>query len=271
MEKDQAVIDGVRTVWRHAPSRSDVPTVYVHGVPTYSFDWDPLIERAGGLAFDLPGFGESEKPPDREHSLHSISRFTEAFVDHHGYEQVNLVVHDWGGAAVDFALRHPERIRRLLIFNMPFGVEGWKWHWIARIWRRRGQGELFQATTSKPAVSLLLRRGRPGLRAMPKDWRDAQYACLDKATKAAILRLYRSISNEESDVYARSVAARFAGIEAPVLVLWGDRDPYISSWFADAHGRNFPNATVEHLPDAGHWVWIDDPAAVERAATFLTT
>lgn len=270
MQKDQAVIDGTRTVWRHAPPRGDVPTVYVHGVPTYSFDWDPLLERVGGLAPDLPGFGESEKDPDREQSLPAISRFAQAFADHHGLDQLNLVVHDWGGAALDFALRRPERIRRLLILNTPFGIEGWKWHWIARIWRRPVQGELFQATSTKPAVKLLMRRGRERMRAMPQEWLDAQWAEYDAATRKAILRLYRSMPEAESDAYARSVASRFAALEAPVLVLWGDRDPYIPGWFADAYAERFPNATVARFPRAGHWPWIDDPAALDRAAAFLT-
>lgn len=269
MPRDHAVIDGSRIVWRHAPWTGDVPTVYIHGVPTYSFDWDPLLARTGGLAPDLPGFGESEKAPDREQSLEAISRFVEAFVDHHGFAQVNLVVHDWGGAALDFALRRPERIHRLVIINTPFGIEGWKWHWIARIWRRPVQGEIFQATSSKPAVSLLMRRGRERLRAMPKDWRDAQWEHFDKPTRAAILRLYRSMSEEQSDAYARSVAHRFGALTAPTLVIWGERDPYIPSWFADAYAERLPNATVARFPRAGHWAWVDDPAALERAVAFL--
>lgn len=263
------MIDGTRTVWRHAPAQGDVPTVYIHGVPTYSYDWDPLLARTGGLAPDLPGFGESEKAPDREQSLHAISRFTEAFVDHHGHDQVNLVIHDWGGAAIDFALRHPERIRRLVILNTPFGIEGWHWHWIARIWRRRIQGELFQATASKPSVKLLMRRGRERLRPMPQDWLDQQWKGFDRPTRAAILRLYRSLSDEQSDAYARQVAPLFAGLTAPTLVVWGDKDPYIPAWFADAYADRLPNATVARFPRAGHWAWVDDPAALERVATFL--
>lgn len=269
MEIGSAVIDGVRASWREAPWQGDVPALYVHGVPSYSFDWEPMLARVGGLAPDLPGFGDSEKPPDREQSIASISRFVEAFADHHGLAQVDLVVHDWGGAALDFALRRPERIRRLVIINTLTGIEGYRWHWIARVWRRRGQGELFQATTTKTALSLLLRRGRKRLRPMPSGWVDAAWSRYDKPTRAAILRLYRSISNEGMDAYARGVTPRFAALTAPTLVLWGDRDPYISPWVADVYGARLPGATVAHFPDAGHWPWVDSPAALDRVCAFL--
>lgn len=265
---ETALIDGCRTAYRRADWKGDVPTVYVHGVPTYSFDWDPFLERVGGLAFDLPGFGASEKDPDREQSPEAISRFVEAFCDELGHQKVNLVIHDWGGAAIDFALKHPERINRLLIMNTPMGLLGWQWHWIARIWRRPVQGELMQATTTKAAMTNLMRRGRKHYRAMPKDWRDAQWAHYDKATRAAVLRLYRSASNQDSDDYAREVEHLFAEVDAPVLILWGDRDPYISSWFADVYAAKFPNGKVEHF-DAGHWPWVDRQDVLERGCEFL--
>lgn len=270
MEFGAAIIDGTRVSWRQAPWQGDVPALYVHGVPTYSFDWEPFLARVGGLAPDLPGFGDSEKAPGREQSLDAISRFTEAFADHHGLAQVDLVVHDWGGAALDFALRRPERVRRLLIINTPFGLEGFRWHWIARIWRRRVQGELFQATTTKAGVTLLMRRGRRHLRAMPAAWRDAQWERYDRSTRAAILRLYRSASNEDLDAYARQVAPRLAALTAPTLVVWGDRDPYIPSSFADAYAARLPDCTVAHFPDGGHWPWVDSPAAFARACAFLS-
>ncbi|HEU0024726.1 MAG TPA: hypothetical protein VFQ12_08855, partial [Thermoleophilaceae bacterium] len=46
----------------------DVPVLYVHGVPTASALWTPFLERIGGIAPDLPGFGESAKPAEFDYS-----------------------------------------------------------------------------------------------------------------------------------------------------------------------------------------------------------
>ena len=49
--------------WRSAPATGGGATpLYLHGVPTSSDDWVPFLERTGGIAPDLPGFGRSGKP-----------------------------------------------------------------------------------------------------------------------------------------------------------------------------------------------------------------
>ena len=56
----------------------DAPTLYLHGVPTHSYDWVPFLERTGGIAPDLPGFGRSAKPADFDYSIAGYDRFLEA-------------------------------------------------------------------------------------------------------------------------------------------------------------------------------------------------
>jgi pimeloyl-ACP methyl ester carboxylesterase len=48
----------------HIRQAGDAPILYLHGVPTHSWDWIPFLERFGGSAPDLPGFGRSAKPAD---------------------------------------------------------------------------------------------------------------------------------------------------------------------------------------------------------------
>ena len=66
MQERQGQIAGTNALWREAPARGGRPPVlYVHGVPTSGSDWLPFLERAGGYAPDLPGFGRSEMPAGR--------------------------------------------------------------------------------------------------------------------------------------------------------------------------------------------------------------
>ena len=83
------------------------PTLYVHGVPTSSSDFAPFLAAAGGIAVDLPGFGRSAKPADRAYVIAEYDLFLERFLDALELERVNLVVHDWGSAALAFAQRRP--------------------------------------------------------------------------------------------------------------------------------------------------------------------
>jgi pimeloyl-ACP methyl ester carboxylesterase len=141
----------------------------------------------------------------------------------------------------------------------------YRWHWIARIWRRRGLGELFNATTSKFAVGQLLRLARPGLRPMPAEMVDAIWESWDAGTRRAVLGLYRS-----ADPLPLVLAGeRLGELDCPALVAWGAEDPYISTEQARWYARVLPNAELEVLEDAGHWPWIDRPELVERVTGFL--
>src|SRR5262245_11739467 len=107
-------VAGIWTHWREAPAQADLPVLYVHGVPTASWDWLPYLERIGGIAPDLPGFGSSAKPTDFDYSIDGYVRWLAAFVDARGWERFSLVVHDWGGLALVLAQDQPERIERLV-------------------------------------------------------------------------------------------------------------------------------------------------------------
>jgi pimeloyl-ACP methyl ester carboxylesterase len=120
-------LGGQPVFWRSAGD-DDVPVLFLHGVPTSSDDWVPLLRRTGGLAPDLPGFGRSGKRGDGDFTMHGIARFTGEFLDLVGAERVRLVVHDWGAAGLVWAQREPERVERLVIVNAVPLVAGFRWH-----------------------------------------------------------------------------------------------------------------------------------------------
>ena len=55
----------------------------------------------------------------------------------------------------------------------------------------------------------------------------------------------------------------------PVLVLWGELDPWFPAAFGAAYAQALGNAEVQLLADAGHWPWLDRPELGERIAAFL--
>jgi pimeloyl-ACP methyl ester carboxylesterase len=97
----------------------------VHGWPETKRIWWRNIAplAAAGLrviAPDLRGFGESDVAPDGFGDVASHSRDLAALLDALGVTRVVLVGGDLGGAVIqDFALRFPDRVERLVIFNSP--------------------------------------------------------------------------------------------------------------------------------------------------------
>jgi pimeloyl-ACP methyl ester carboxylesterase len=194
---------GDRTIfWRSA---GDAPIVYVHGVPTHSGDWLPFLERTGGFALDLPGFGRSGKDRDGDYTMRGLARAVGQFVDHLGLETVRLAVHDWGGLALVWAMEHADRIERLVVVDAVALVPGYRWHWIAQLWRRRGVGELFMATSTRAGYKLLSRQSNATKGPLPEDFIDAFWSYFDGGTRRAILQLYRSAPESELEAAARQM------------------------------------------------------------------
>lgn len=259
-------LDGQPVFWRSAPGPepAHAPVLYVHGVPTSGEDWLPFLERTGGLAPDLPGFGRSGKGGHNDYSLEGIARFVERFLDEVVHaEHVRLVVHDWGAAALAFAQRAPERVERLVVLDAVPLLPGYRWHRVARLWRTPLLGELAMGFTSRRTLARALRPAFAG--PVPEGFAEAAMRHFDQGTQRAILRLYRSADEASLAAAGRDLSR----LGAPALVGWGARDPYISSRFGEQYAAELPDARVAIVEDAGHWPWLDRPDLIDRIATFL--
>lgn len=242
--------------WRSAPS-ADPPILFLHGVPTSSDIWLPFLERSGGLAPDLLGFGRSGKRGDLDYSLDGLAQFVDDFLELTSTTRVRLVVHDWGAAiGLRWAQREPDRVERLVIVNGLPLLEGFRWHRVARGWRIRGLGELMVGGTTRWAMR----------RALPAAIADGAFEHFDQGTQRAVLHLYRSTSQAQ---LARA-GSGLQRLDAPALIVWGDRDRYIPPRAADAYAAALGGESeVVHLAEAGHWPWYDRPDVVDRIAAFL--
>jgi pimeloyl-ACP methyl ester carboxylesterase len=261
-------VAGVPVFWREAPAPARRPPLYVHGVPTNSDDFLPFLEQTGGIAPDLPGFGRSGKPADFDYSIQGYDHFLEAFLQQLRLDRFSLVVHDWGGVGLALAQRMPERLERLVIVNCVPLLPGYRWHPIARIWRRRLLGELFMGFSTRWGLKQLSRQATAAAGPAPEELIDRVWEHFDHGTQRAILKLYRSAPE---DVLAEA-GARLGDIRCRTLVLWGAEDPYIPASFAEAYAEALGGPTrVEVVAGAGHWPWVDRPELVDTVAEFLDT
>lgn len=258
-------VAGAPVFYRHAPATG--PTVvYLHSVPTSSDDWVAFLERSGGIAPDLLGFGRSGKGGHLVYTLPAYVDFLETLLQMLDVESMVLVGHGWGAAiGLMFAQRHVERIERLVIIDAVPLLAGFQWPRLARRWRLPVVGELLMGSVNQWLLARLLRAGT----VTPEAWSQERIAAVweqfDQGTQRAILRLHRSID-------PAGLAAAGAGLpdlSAPALVIWGDRDPWLSSSLADAYAQRLPHAQLEHVAQAGHWPWLDQPDVVQRVTAFV--
>lgn len=261
------MVDGVRVFYRRVPGEG-APTVYCHGNPTHGEDWLPFLERGGpAIAIDMPGWGRSDHPAAThfDYSMYGLSAFLERCLDELGVGRRKLVVHDWGSLALIGAQRRPELIEKLVVINAVPLLPGYRWHWIAQLWRRRPIGEILNRTTTKGSLALLLRQASGSRRPMPGGFVEMIWDHWDEGTQAAVLALYR---HADPDDLARA-GGTLALLAGPSLVVWGDRDPYLPTCFAGAYAAALPDARVKIVPGAGHWPWIDDARVVGTVLDFL--
>jgi pimeloyl-ACP methyl ester carboxylesterase len=247
-------------------SSGERPVLYVHDALTSSDDLVAFLERTGGLAPDLIGFGRSGKGGHLDYSPEGLVDFLDAFLLHLAVDRVSLVGHGWGGAlGLLLAIRRPGLIERIVVINAVPLLDGFAWHRPARIWRRPVIGELAMGSTSRRLLSHQLRRGST----VPTAWSESRLATVwdqfDQGTQRALLRLHRAAD----ETRLAELGGDLASLTIPALVLWGVSDPWFAPRFADAYAARLPDAKVEHIDGAGHWPWLDEPRLIDRVAEFL--
>jgi pimeloyl-ACP methyl ester carboxylesterase len=240
------------------------PIVLLHGNPDTHAVWSGVVAQLGEghrcITPDLPGFGRSRAPADFDCSLENQAAFVGGLLGALALDRVHLVVHDVGGTyGLAFAAQHAARLRTLTIFNCNFFPD-YRWHFWARVWRRRGFGEAAMAIANRPLFVREMRRGSPK---MTTEYARQAYAEFTRDTKRMVLRWYRAM--DSSALAGWDTRLLEATAHTPKQVLWGDRDPFIPAATADRFGGE-----VHRFADCGHWVMIEEPArAAARIAALV--
>jgi pimeloyl-ACP methyl ester carboxylesterase len=258
-------LDGQPVHLRRAGA-DDVPILFLHGIPTSSFDWLGPLALGGGIAVDLPGFGRSGKRGDLDYSLEGHATFIDRLLDALGIEQVRLCAHDWGAAAgLVWAMRDPARAQRLVIVNGVPLLPGFRWRGPARIARAPAIGEIAVGLATRRVLRLLSRRATGTGAPLPAAFTESAAEHFDQGTQRAVLKILRATTPATLAAAGHDLAS----VTAPALVLWGAEDPLIPARFGAGYAATLGDATLEAVPSAGHWPWIDQPQLGERIVEHL--
>jgi haloalkane dehalogenase len=266
-EKHWLDLDGLR--YHYLDEGSGEAVVAVHGNPTWSFYYRDLVRELRAdyrvVVPDHMGCGLSDKPGDDVYD-YSLNRRIEDFsrlMDDLGIDDINLVVHDWGGMiGLGWAARNPERVKRLVVLNTAaFHLPKSKtFPW--QLWMVR----------DTPLGPLMVRglnafaRGASRVactrKKLTKDVRDAYCAPYDSwADRIATLRFVQDIplgpGDRGYDIVSDTAARLETFRDRPVLVCWGDKDFVFDHHFLAEWQRIFPDAEVHRFPDCGHYILED--------------
>ncbi|RNL85567.1 alpha/beta fold hydrolase [Halostreptopolyspora alba] len=258
------VVDGVRLAY--CDHGSGEPVVLVHGTPSHSVIWRDVLPRvvaAGNrvVAFDLLGYGRSERPVDRDTSVTAQADLLERLLATLGIGEVTLVGHDLGGAIGQIlATRAPERMRRLMLVDT-VSFDSWP----SETWRRiiadhPGGAAGMAADEFEELLAAQL--------AMTVNDRSMSGAVLD-----AYLAPYRSTVGRVSffehqvrhydSVHTRRVVPHLGRLRMPVRIVWGGADSWQPASYAARLHEAIPGSTEPVIIDgAGHFLPEEAPDTV---------
>lgn len=258
---------GVTTrVFQAGPNlKATEAVVFVHGNPGSAEDWRALMMATAPygrvIALDMPGFGHADKPAQYPYSIEGGTAFLTEALKQLGVLRAHLVLHDFGGPwGLMWAAMNPMALGSITLMNTGV-LKGYRWHYMARIWRTPILGELQQLLTTRSGFKWGISVGCP--QGLPLDFVNRMYDDLNWGTKRAILKLYRSTSDLGNR--GEALAKMLAPLNPPTLVVWGAADPYLPARFAEQQRETFAQAKVVLLPRSGHFPFADDPQGVADA------
>ena len=276
-ESRHAVVNGVRIHYVEAGDGD--PVLFVHGNPTWSYLWRnilPAVARTHrAIALDLMGFGRSERPPGARYDLDEHMGILDGFIEQLGAPRLSLVLHDWGGIlGMHYAVAHRERIAKVALASTSLAPPGRSLRWALRLPRLPGLGWLLVQRLNL-FLPLALRAGViQRSRRTPEMLRRYREPFPDAASRLPIRRWTEQLPARPDDRVSRvldMIGEVLPAFEAPVLILRGRFDPILSMARARLLARLLPDARLEVVPGAGHFMQEDQPERVAASLrAFLT-
>ncbi len=254
-------IRGFRVYYYAAGSRGvGDPVVFLHGFPTSSRLWHAVVRDFPPghrlVVCDLPGFGRSDPP--RAFSVGSWASDIVGMLDELRIPRACLVGHGLGGTIARRVLQEaPSRVTHLaLLATPPSGVAP---RHLARLARLL----LPLAERAPPGFLAGLVQGSV-LRgfADPERSRLTLDTCLQPFTTQAGRRLLAShlrVLTPSSGETARTIST---DPRVPTAILWGGADPFYPPALAEQLRDAIPDATLEIIPGASHFIPEDAPERV---------
>ena len=230
-----------------------LPLVFVHGFPLSRACWQPQVDDLSSsfrvIAPDLPGFGGRQAAPAGA-TMDSLADDVASLLANLGTEPVVLAGHSMGGyIALAFARRHPELLRGLVLVATRSGRDS------------------DEAAAGRRATAEKVREG--GIEVVVDAMVPKMLAPVNRNSEslAAIRGLMMSSSRDGVTGALLGMADRpdstpgLGEVSVPTLVVTGADDEVIAPAESAALAAAIRGSRLRVLPDAGHMVAWEQPAA----------
>jgi 2-hydroxymuconate-semialdehyde hydrolase len=226
------------------------PVLLLHGFPATRHLWSrvvPLLANSGCrlLVPDLVGYGASEATAGVRIDMGSQAHWMVEMLDALGVAHAAIVAHDVGSAAAQIMVATaPQRVRSLVVLDGVYGGE-WAMEAIASIqaWDPGDAHRLFPVLARRLGKSAVLR--------------EMLTAYEGEQGGLALIRAAQDLDPRQTELIGE--ALRASGV--PALVLWGERDEYLSIASVGEPLATLLGARLVKLPGA-HFTPLDCPAEV---------
>ena len=251
------------------------PVVMVHGNPSWSFYYRKLTRQLSKhyrvIVPDHIGCGLSMKPADSLYQYRLQRRVDdlERLIEHLQLPQkITLVVHDWGGMiGMAWAMRHPERLARLVLMNTAaFHLPVEKKLPLALKICRDTQFGAFLVQGFNLFARAAARIGCQRT-PMPAELRQLYCSPYDNwQHRLSTLRFVQDIPLEPDDPSYALVSEVEEGLKqfahVPVCIVWGEKDFVFDHHFLQQWEQHFSQARIHRFADCGHYILEDAPEEV---------
>lgn len=240
--------------------------VFLHGTPSWSFDFRNVIKQLRSkyrcIAIDHIGFGLSDKPELYDYSTENHSKTFERFVQEKGLNELNLVMHDFGGPiGMNFAIRHPKMVKSLIILN--------SWLWSSE---KHPNFIKFRKVFKNPLFPFLYRYFNfSAAFIMPSSFGEHKLSkqLLTQYTRPfsswryrnGTLAFARSLLYDQ-DWFQRLWDERYYISSKPTLFIWGMKDPILKPDYLKKFQNGFSNFKTVRLEHSGHFPQEEEPKEV---------
>lgn len=240
------------------------PIIILHGLFGFSDNWQTIAKGLSDhhlvVTPDLRNHGRSPHLP--EHSYPLMAEDVRAFLEEHWIFHSTLMGHSMGGkVAMQLALDHPDMVSRLIVVDMAPGQAS------------DNHTDIFQALLSLDLGSITERtEAEAFLAPQIPDFGTRQFL-LKNITRHHDGRFAWKMNLPVLCKHYADILAPVSGspFHKPTLFIRGERSAYIPDAALPLIRSLFPQAEVITIPDAGHWVHADQPAALLAALkTWLT-
>jgi 4,5:9,10-diseco-3-hydroxy-5,9,17-trioxoandrosta-1(10),2-diene-4-oate hydrolase len=239
----------------------------VHGLVGSSANWrssiGPLSQTASVYAIDQLGMGKSQRIAGLDTGLEATADRLAATMDALGLRSADIVGHSHGGAvALMFAARHPQRVRRLILFAPanPWSHPSDRLVRTFRTWPGRLVAGILPYLPARLQQTGLDRVYGDPARVPTGSLRGYVDDLRVPGTMRHILNIVRDWFAEMATLQA--ALPRVAGV--PILLLWGDRDLVVDPASATPLRRVLPQSELHIVSGGGHILFEEFPQAMNR-------